>query len=538
MGEGIAGQLAEGHVVGGRYKLERTIGQGAFATVWLASDSRNSDLPVAIKVFHPTRRSADPSYLLRFRNEAELLAKLQHDAIARAIDHISSPGLTAIVLEYVEGRSLRSEMLRRATASEIFELQEIGRVMDALLDALQHAHDVGAIHRDVKPANLVVRALRGSASSAITVLDFGVAKLVDLDAHEATTIGRMLGTISYMAPEQTRGEPVDHRSDLFSVAVILFELLTLRRLWNRDAKDVPAPFAGGPSAPPSGVPAIVSLILRGKRPKPSAFRDDIPPGLDDLVLRSLEVDRANRFPSAAAMRRELVPLLGVELGGPRAGLVPPRLTAGVPVWNAEVSRAVEQRVDAPWLGLYGPQERVERVTTRVGGIKRELQRLRHRRLAAAIADHPRLHHLVVDEDADRLVLRGPFVNSRSGELSEVALELPTAAPGFSLVCAAPEGLQAVLDALNGVSPRHQILLARLRSAFTDSAVRKRAEGLVSIFDELRAQPIEVERDRLTCFALPESRLGAPLVARAFDGLAEVAELVQLAKNAYDRMDRS
>lgn len=535
MGVGPATKLGEGLLLAGRYRLERKIGEGAFAAVWLATDHKNADLPVAIKVFQPTRRSRDPSYLHRFKQEAELLRRLHHDAIARALDTIAEDGLTAIVLEYVEGRSLRAELQRRAHVGEVFQLAEIGRVTDALLSALGHAHDLGAIHRDVKPANLVVRALLGSASSAITVLDFGVAKLVDLDAHEATTVGRMLGTISYMAPEQARAGAVDPRSDLFSVGVVLFELLTLRRLWLRDQADDPILIAGGASAPPNLVPAIVAQLMRGTRPPPSRYRDDVGPALDQAVLRALEVEPERRFLNAAEMRSTIVPLLGIELR-PRLGpLVPPRLPGDlVPVVPS--IRAAEQRVSGPWVGLAAPSEFLAPRTRRVGPLRREIQRFRHRRLAAALRASARFRHFAVDERGDELSVSGPLGSAGSDEVSDLRLTLEASVRGFRVQRAVPAEVVRTLEVLNGSRAAHVVLLSRLSLCFEDGPARLRAEAVAHRLSQSGGLAVIIQAGHLSFVASPAGSLDIVRLRAALDAFVEAGDLIALASAIFIRSE--
>ncbi|MFO0726495.1 MAG: protein kinase [Myxococcota bacterium] len=476
------GGLSEGRTLAGRYKLERKLGEGAFAQVWLAADAANSDLPVAVKVFQPNRKTNDPSYLLRFRNEAELLTKLRHDSIARVLNTITEPGLTAMVLEYVEGRTLRDEMFRRAKAKEAFELQEIGRAVDSLLAALDHAHTSGAIHRDVKPANLMVRALRGSASSALTVLDFGIARLVDLDAHEATTVGRMLGTVAYMSPEQTAAKAVDARSDLFSVGVILFEMLTGRRLWVRNGADQPQPIDPAASSPPNLVPALVAQILRGTRPRPGAFRAGVPADLDAAVLSALAVDPARRPASAAEMRKRVVPLLGVEPKLELASMAAPyaphaALWAGVP-------RSVAQQAKVPGeiRALSTPKDWAPPPIERVNPVRREIQRVQYRRLLGSLRGQHRFSHLVVDESDDAIGVSGPYASPETNAVAELRFELLAGEKGLRLARTAPVGLPDVLRSMNGTPPPHVVLLSRLVDAFDEPELRARTERVSKTLD--------------------------------------------------------
>ncbi len=525
--------LASGRVLGGRYKLEKRIGEGAFAAVWLASDVKNSDLPVAVKVFQPTRRTNDPSYLLRFRNEAELLTRLQHDAIAHALDTITEDGITAMVLEYIEGRTLREEMLRRAKTGEPFELQEIGRAMDALLAALEHAHAMGAIHRDVKPANLVVRALRGSASSALTVLDFGIARLVDLDAHEATTVGRMLGTVAYMSPEQTEARVVDARSDLFAVGVILFELLTGRRLWVRNASDEPVPMDPGASSPPNLVPALVAQIVRGTRPRPGLFREGVPEALDALVVRALSVEPDKRPSSAAEMRQIVVPLLGVKPKVENLSMVPPWVPQAIAYTELPRSRAQETRVGGEWRALSSPSDWSPPPVQRVNPLRRELQRVQYRRLLGALRSKPRFAHLVVDETEHVLSLSGPYGSPKSGEVAELRLELVAGERGHRMRRTAPVALPGVLGAMNSTPPPHVVVLDRLVDCFEAAEPRARSQRAAKVLDGAGVTAVVCAEGGLVGAGTPAGPPSAEECATWLDAYVEVVDLLGIVATQFE-----
>jgi serine/threonine-protein kinase len=213
----------------------------------------------------------------RFFREARLAARLDHENVVRVLDSGEHDGRPWIALEYVEGETLAGVLSRRGRLPP-GEAASIGRQLCA---GLQHAHDAGLVHRDVKPANVVVRS-DGSA----TIVDFGVAR-----AHEGTELtehGSVVGTASYLAPELAAGGQVTAAADLYSLGAVLFEAVT-----------------GGP---PHRVSSLAELVAAGARPTPPRLREvaaGIPPGLDEAVARCLEPDPADRPASAKEVARLL-----------------------------------------------------------------------------------------------------------------------------------------------------------------------------------------------------------------------------------------
>ncbi|MFO0722852.1 MAG: serine/threonine-protein kinase [Myxococcota bacterium] len=311
-------------VLGRRYRVVEKVGRGAFATVWRADDLNQDCVPVALKVLDP-RGSAFGWATERFVDEAGTTSKLAHDAIARNLGHFVEGDFRVLVFEYVEGDTLRHEMGRRAAQRRGFAFPEVGRVLDALLDGLGYAHASGFVHRDLKPANLVVRSLTGNASSAITILDFGVAKILEREVAEATTVGRLVGTALYMAPEQIAAAPdVDARADVFAVGVLAYELLSLRSPWLRDSSGAVWRFTSEAIAADAlnNHRSIMTRIVTGDRPPIQDVRDGLPAGVSEAVERALAVDRQARFQSAADFRSAIVKPLGVEPSA-KVYLVPP-----------------------------------------------------------------------------------------------------------------------------------------------------------------------------------------------------------------------
>ncbi len=219
----------------GVYDITAAIGQGGMGQVFRATDARLKR-QVAIKVLPPSL-AADADRLVRFQREAEVLASLNHPNIAAIYGLEESGGVTALVMELVEGDDLSVRIARGA-----MPVDDALQIARQIAQAFEAAHEQGIIHRDLKPANIKVRG-----DGAVKVLDFGLAKAVDpaaassavtansptLTAH-ATALGMILGTAAYMAPEQAKGKPVDKRADIWAFGVVLFEMLTGRAAFAGD----------------------------------------------------------------------------------------------------------------------------------------------------------------------------------------------------------------------------------------------------------------------------------------------------------------
>ena len=269
------------------YRIGERLGAGGMGEVYLAEDTRLGR-PVALK-FLPAALKADPESRARLLNEARAASLLKSPNIAVTYDIGEHAGSDFIAMEYVEGRLLSSEIKNGP-----LPLREVVDAGAQIADALDEAHGRGIIHRDIKSANLI-RTSRG----VVKVLDFGLAKFLDSGARDAgvtkpqmTVAGMIVGTVSYMAPEQALGHAVDHRSDLFSLGVVLYELATGR-----------TPFAG------SSPTEIIDRILHAEPPAPSRFDSAIPEAFDVVVERALEKSPAFRYQSAREMRDDLRTIL-------------------------------------------------------------------------------------------------------------------------------------------------------------------------------------------------------------------------------------
>jgi serine/threonine-protein kinase len=265
-----------GDVIAGRYELEELVDHGGMSSVYRGHD-RMLERKVALKVLH-SHFLDDPEYVERFRREARAVAQLSHPHIVTVIDRGSSDGNQFIVFEYVDGENLK-QLLERTGPLSIDRVIELGiEIADAL--AFAHAHDL--VHRDVKPQNVLIDTA-GSAK----VTDFGIARSLDVE-RGVTQTGTVLGTSNYLSPEQASGASVTPATDIYSLGVVLYELLTAEVPFHGDNLVVVA-MKHVTEHPPS---------LLGQRP-------EIPPRLAHAVERALEKDPDRRFASMDAFANEL-----------------------------------------------------------------------------------------------------------------------------------------------------------------------------------------------------------------------------------------
>ncbi|WP_370325877.1 protein kinase [Euzebya sp.] len=301
-----------------RYVLEEHIAVGGMAAVWRAHDEVLART-VAIKILHDDL-SREEAIRERFRREAVAAAKLVHPGIVSLFDTGVDGGRVYLVIEYVEGRTLADVL-----ATEVLEPEEVARMASRIASALAHAHDRGIIHRDVKPANVLLSAAGaggGWANGAVKVTDFGIAKAAQ--DSTLTAPGRVMGTAAYVAPEQLRGHEIDARADLYSLGLVMYEAMTGERA-----------FSGGD-------PISVAEARLGAGPlHPRQLRADVPKALDDVVAALTAPEPADRPASAAAV---------VELLRPFAAdrTVPPALPAA-----EEDDEGTSLRSELRWLAPVG-----------------------------------------------------------------------------------------------------------------------------------------------------------------------------------------
>src|SRR4051794_28422096 len=281
-----------GEVLADRYELEELVGTGGMSSVYRAHD-RLLDRKVALKILHQ-HYSSDDDYVERFKHEARSVAALSHPNIVTVIDRGEHGGRQYIVFEYVEGETLKRLIERRGPAP-VPNAIELGI---QVARGLAFAHQQGLIHRDVKPQNVL---LNGDGRAKVT--DFGIARSLNVQ-HGMTQTGTVLGTSDYIAPEQAQGQRVDEHSDVYSLGVVMYELLT---------SEVPFPGEN-----------FVAVAMRHINEPPPPIRDkrpDVSPRLEAAVQKAMAKDPADRFPTMIDFCHELEACLA-ELQSAGTQIVP------------------------------------------------------------------------------------------------------------------------------------------------------------------------------------------------------------------------
>ncbi len=289
----VDGQEFKAGQIVAHYKVLSLLGEGGMGKVYLAQDTK-LDRKVALK-FPPAELAANPDHMRRFTQEAKAAAALNHPNIAQIFEIGKHNGADYIAMEYVEGETLRQLLARRK-----LDIKRVVELAAQVASGLSAAHKEGVIHRDIKPENLIVKA-----GGRIKILDFGLAKLVEkykgvAGVSELTTAympstgpaetmaGAILGTVSYMSPEQARAEKLDQRTDIFSLGVVLYEMVTSER-----------PFAGK-----SAIDTLHAIINRDPPPV-TQLNSQAPPELADILAKALAKDPSERYQHAGDFELDL-----------------------------------------------------------------------------------------------------------------------------------------------------------------------------------------------------------------------------------------
>jgi serine/threonine-protein kinase len=277
-------------IVADRYRVDREIGQGGMAKVYLAYDQRRHDTKVAIKVLRPELASRLGGE--RFVREIRITAQLQHPNILPVFDSGESEGNPYFVMPYVEGETLENRLRK----SGPLPIDEAVSIAAEVADALAYAHERGFVHRDVKPSNIMI------AHGHAMLADFGIARAIDAATDvQLTETGLAIGTASYMSPEQSRGQPVDGRSDIYALACVLYETLA--------------------GSPPFTGSARVVLARHTADTAPSlrVVRDAVPEAVERVIFKAMAKIPADRYASAAAFRDALRQAITMQVAAVGSG---------------------------------------------------------------------------------------------------------------------------------------------------------------------------------------------------------------------------
>ncbi|MGP4109540.1 protein kinase domain-containing protein [Streptomyces sp. 4N509B] len=311
-------------VGGGRYQLQDLLGQGGMASVNLAWDTV-LERRVAIKTMH-AELGREGAFRERFKREAQAVAKLTHTNIVSVFDTgedlIDGTPVPYIVMEYVEGYPLRDALEADKAQFGAMPPEKALTITADVLAALDISHEMGLVHRDIKPGNVMI-----TRRGVVKVMDFGIARAIQQSGVTAMTqTGMVVGTPQYLSPEQALGRQVDARADLYSVGIMLFELLTGRLPFDADS-----PLA------------IAYAHVQEEPPRPSSLNASLSPAIDALVARMLAKNPNDRFPSAEVLRAEVLRLAGAT-SGVAPQIVPGAHTGGS---GAGVAQAVFPEFGTP-----------------------------------------------------------------------------------------------------------------------------------------------------------------------------------------------
>jgi serine/threonine-protein kinase len=296
----MASSLVPNALIGARYRLEKRIGQGGMAEVWLANDI-SLNRKVAVKMMK-AQHNNDPIVVERFRREAQAVGNLNHPNIVTVYDVVENDGQQAVIMEYVEGMTLREVLDHKTRLSPSLTIH-IGMAIASALDA---AHASGIVHRDIKPGNILL-----TQTGRVMLADFGIAKAVNATESDLTNQNIMMGTAKYLSPEQVRGKPLDGRADIYSLGLVLYECLAGR-----------VPFIGESD--------VETALARVQREPTNLLkkRPNLPPALTNFVHLMLQRDPDRRPSTGLHVYETLYRIREAGVDGTPTGLTPPSGQAG------------------------------------------------------------------------------------------------------------------------------------------------------------------------------------------------------------------
>lgn len=269
----------------GKYRIVARLGRGGMADVYQAYQP-GLDRYVAIKVMH-SHLAEESDFIGRFKREASAVASLRHPNIVQVYDFDVESDLYYMVMEYVEGPTLKAELKERTLQGQLFTLHETACIFSALASAIDYAHARGMVHRDLKPANIMF-----TKDGQVVLTDFGIARIVG--ATRYTMTGAISGTPAYMSPEQGQGERGDERSDIYSLGIILYEMVMGRVPYDADT-----PYA------------IIMKHINEPLPMPRALNPQLPEAVERVILKALSKNPEDRYPTAGEMAKALREAVGI-----------------------------------------------------------------------------------------------------------------------------------------------------------------------------------------------------------------------------------
>lgn len=302
------------------YRVVAKLGSGGMAEVYKAYQP-GLDRYVGIKVLH-SHLVEDKDFIARFEREALTIGKLRHPNIVQAVDFNLEGDMYFMVMEFIDGPTLKDELKARIAANQPFTLEEIARIFLALGSALDYAHARNMIHRDIKPANVMI-----SQEGQVVLTDFGIARLIG--ATQYTQTGALTGTPAYLSPEQGQGERGDKRSDVYSLGIVLYEIVTGAIPYDADT-----PFG------------VIMKHIAEPLPLPTRIKPDLPQAVEAVILKALSKDPDDRYQSAGALGHALAQAVGLSPGDnldlhPLQAIAPPPKIQQIEHKTGPLSKQIE-----------------------------------------------------------------------------------------------------------------------------------------------------------------------------------------------------